>query len=47
LPKNDVTNLSQISTIDKLRLLEKPESISNSNQQKVDEGIELILDLRL
>lgn len=47
LSKNGVINVSQISTIDKQRLIEKSGSISTSTQQKVDEGIQQILDLRL
>ena len=43
LPKDGVINVSQISTIDKLRLIEKISSISRTTEEKVNAGVKLVL----
>ncbi|MEA1910137.1 MAG: type II toxin-antitoxin system PemK/MazF family toxin [Spirochaetota bacterium] len=45
LSKNGVINVSQISTIDKHRLIEKIGNISRITEEKVDTGVELVLGL--
>lgn len=45
LSKTGVINVSQISTIDKLRLIEKIGNISRTTEEKVNTGIELVLGL--
>ncbi len=46
LRKDGVINISQISTIDKLRLIEKIGNITILTEEKMNDGIELILGLR-
>ena len=43
LPKDGVINVSQISTIDKQRLIEKIGTISRTTVEKIDAGIKLVL----
>ncbi|MEA1912101.1 MAG: type II toxin-antitoxin system PemK/MazF family toxin [Spirochaetota bacterium] len=45
LSKDGVINVSQISTIDKHRLIEKIGNISRITEEKVDTGVELVLGL--
>jgi len=45
LPKDGVINVSQISTIDKQRLIEKIGTISTSTEEKIDTGVKLVLGL--
>ena len=45
LSKDGVINVSQISTIDKQRLLEKIGKITKSTVEEVNAGIELVLSL--
>ena len=45
LPKDGVINVSQISTIDKLRLIEKISSISRTTEEKVNAGVKLVLGI--
>lgn len=46
LRKDGVINVSQISTIDKLRLIEKIGNITRTTEEKVNAGVELVLGLR-
>lgn len=46
LPADSVINLSQIVTIDKLRLIEKVGKLNPAILKQVDEGIKLVLALR-
>ena len=43
LTKDGVINVSQISTIDKNRLIEKIGTISRSTEEKINDGVRLIL----
>ncbi len=45
LPKDGVINVSQISTIDKQRLIEKIGVITKITEEKINNGVELILGL--
>ncbi|MDA3939763.1 MAG: type II toxin-antitoxin system PemK/MazF family toxin [Spirochaetia bacterium] len=45
LPKDGVINVSQVSTLDKQRLIEKTGNISKSTEEKVNGGIRLVLGL--
>ena len=45
LPKDGVINVSQISTIDKLRLIEKIGTISRTTEEKMNDGVELVLGI--
>ena len=45
LPKDGVINVSQISTIDKLRLIEKIGTISRTTEEKVNAGVKLVLGI--
>ena len=45
LPKDGVINVSQISTIDKQRLIEKIGSISTTTEERIDAGVKLVLGL--
>ena len=47
LTKNGVINVSQISTIDKHRLIEKIGNITRTTEEKMNDGVELVLGLRL
>lgn len=47
LPKDGVINISQISTIDKQRLINKIGTISKTTEEKIDDGIKLVLGLEL
>lgn len=46
LPKNGVVNISQISTIDKRRLIEKVGLISPGSLSEIDFGLRLVLNLQ-
>jgi len=46
LRKDGVINISKISTIDKLRLIEKIGSITRLTEEKMNNGVELVLGLR-
>ena len=45
LPKDGVINVSQISTIDKQRLIEKIGSLSTTTEEIIDAGVKLVLCL--
>jgi len=45
LPKDSVANVSQITTIDRNRLLEKVSKLSSEKLAIIDNGISLILNL--
>ena len=45
LSKNAVINISQISTIDKRRLTEKVNLLSQSTMSEIDYGLKLILNI--
>ena len=45
LTKDGVINISQISTIDKQRLIEKAGFLSRSTMSEVDSGLKLILNI--
>lgn len=46
LPKSGVVNISQISTLDKKRLIEKIGIISQSSMAEIDYGLKLILNIQ-
>src|SRR6056297_3038318 len=45
LPKNGIVNISQISTLDKRRLLEKSGTLSQSSMAEIDFGLKLVLSI--
>ena len=47
LPKDGVINVTQISTIDKQRLIEKIGFISTTTEERIDAGVKLVLGLKL
>ncbi|QEN03344.1 type II toxin-antitoxin system PemK/MazF family toxin [Thiospirochaeta perfilievii] len=46
LPKNGVINISQISTIDKRRLIEKVSTLPPRTMHEVDFGLKLIFNIQ-
>lgn len=46
LPKNGVVNISQISTLDRRRLLEKSTPLSQSTMAEIDYGLKLVLNIQ-
>ena len=47
LPKDGIINVSQISTIDKLRLIKKIGTINITTEERIDAGFKLVLGLDL
>ena len=46
LPKNGVVNISQLSTIDRKRLIEKVRLLPQSTMSEIDFGLKLVLNIQ-